>query len=266
MTRIRLHNLPIPLKVAFVGLIVGLIFTWLANLFMFSESRIHAGAYPILARDYKSITYDIGTMPLSLAQIVLLGIGVCLVMASFAVFLYYAKEKETKKDICGFILGTCLLLLALPILQLWTPMSNKSVQPPSGPIAINLILSIAGAIIVIVYIFKTELFLRHSIIPAKTRVAMFIVMSMGVLSGSFFFTLGASAYIHFGTFYFGRSMMILSPILCLIAFIIGAISYARDRGQLLEMENNREVRKCRKLRKLEEQAQMEFNTIVTHTV
>lgn len=252
----RISSIPKLVKIGLWGLFLGLLLTWLSNLFLFSDLRIRGAAYPIYGRDFKTVAYEIGTLRMSVTEVVLLSVGALFVASSFVIFLYKADSLVLRKNIAGFATGVSLLLVSIPVLQLWEPITDLSVHPPSGPIAISLILSIGGAIIVIVYIFKTGMFLRNSVIPPRTRAVMYIIMSVGVIAGCFFLLIGTAGFHHYGTFAVGRGMLILSPSLFLLALVIGAIAYAKDREQVLEMETIREVRKNMKLRKLEEQRYM----------
>lgn len=255
MTDNKFQGLPRALKLAFVGLVLGLLLTWFSYIFVFSNSNVHDAAYPIFGRGFKTIAYLIGTIRMSLVEIVLLSMGAVLVSCSFIVFWLHTRNTERGSDILGLFSGIVFLLLSLPILQFWGPVPDAQ-SPPVGPVAVSLILSIAGSIIVVIYMWKTELFLRDKIIQSRVRLSIYIITSLGVFTGSSFFVLGSSAFLYFGNFNVGRGILILSPCLFLLASIIGAIAYARDREELLDMENSREERKSRKIQNLQDNRSM----------
>lgn len=252
MTSARPKNIPLAVKIALFGLVAGFRLTGLANLFIFSDTRIQAVVGPLLGRGFKQVSYEIGTMSLPLPETVLLIAGGIIVLVSYSVCIYCAEERKIRLDIFGFLCGSALSLAALPILHIWEPQPDKSIPPPDGPIAIHLILAVGAAIVIIVHVFKTGLFLQNFGIPRRTKVVIYYIVSIAVILDSSFFVIGVASFLHCGSFKIARATSIVSPGMCLVAMILGAISFARDKGEILDMETNREVRKTIMQRKQEE--------------
>ena len=210
------------------GVVSGLSFSWIAYFYHFSDIT---DISPELG--FKEIAFYLGTLPFTPVVYALLSISSALLLIGF-ILVFLPSDKAKRHDLLGFLFGIFFLLFAIPLITIWGCALGFGAN---GAVGFGMMFSISGGIITSVYIYKTSFFVKG--LPKKSRLAADTVIALGFVTGSQFLYVGARGYQSLGNFSVGRGLLILSPCFYVMGVLTGAIAFARDRVELLDIELKR---------------------------
>jgi len=142
-------------------------------------------------------------------------------------------DKKSRECIWGIILGMTMLLSSFPILHIWSCNTDTNI---SGPVGVNLILSITGFSVVVIYMIRLPS-LRDQVINNHTYWIIFqSLLGLGIFVGSFFGIFGAWSFVRFGDYRIGLTLLVCSVVFCLGSVIVALVAYAKQRPHIWELE------------------------------
>jgi len=216
---------------------------------------------------FKKIAFLIAQVPLGVAEKVLLILGGFIVSIGFIFLIVSVARKKmaevggrqqhslnfddnicytnyldnkSRECILGVFIGTIIMLISFPVWHIWSINSESNF---SGPMAISLILSITGFLVVVIYIIRMPS-IREDIINNKNYwILMNIIIGLGIFMGTFASLFGSISFVKFGDYRVGLTFLICSVVLVLAGFIIGLVAYAKQRRHIWELETIIEKRK-----------------------